>query len=420
MPNPVQSFGGATQLALDCAGGVLRAVEQMHAAVARGVGLRPPFPGMSSDASGTVAGRVYALLQSTHGAFANAVTRSVRSLATIPSLSTEDAPGSVHSAAILNGICGDHLEATQNPLAIEMGFRTLDGPVELTPAGIAGAYARVSPHIAVWVHGLCLTEQHWVRHGDRAMGLRLYDELDITPVYVRYNSGRHVSINGRELSDRLERMIDAWPIPVEKLTLIGHSMGGLVIRSAGWSGDRHGRAWRDKLRNVVCLGTPHQGVPLEKGGELVTRLMQTSHYLNPLAFGQARSDGIKDLRHGNLLDEDWQNPVYGADGGARRVAVPLLAGVDHYFAAATIGKSANDPLGHILGDLLVRTDSAIGTHSDERRRLAVPPENCHIFTNMNHFDLLGHPQVYRQLLRWLKPDSSGRRSATAKVFASRQ
>lgn len=420
MPNPVQSLGGATQLALDCAGGILRAVEQMHTAVARGPGFRLPFPGTSPDASGAVAGRVYALLRSTHGAFANAVTRSLRSLATIPSLLPEDAPGSVHSAAILNGICGDHLEATQNPLAIEMSLRTLDGPIELTPSGISGAYARVSPHIAVWVHGLCLSEQHWIRHGGRAMGLRLDDELDITPVYVRYNSGRHISINGRELSDRLERMIDAWPTAVETLTLIGHSMGGLVIRSAGWYGENHGRAWRDKLRKVVCLGTPHQGVPLEKGGELVTQLMQTSHYFSPLAFGRARSAGIKDLRHGNLLDEDWRNPGSGSDDGARRGAARLLAGVDYYFAAATIGKSANDPLGRVLGDLLVRTDSAIGTHRDDRRRLAVPPENCHIFTNMNHFDLLGHPQVYRQLLQWLKPDSSDGGSATAKVCANRQ
>lgn len=400
MLNAIQLFGGATQLAFDFAGGILRAVEQMHANIAR--------PSRSANASphatGTITEQVYTVLRGTHGMMADAVSHGVRSLTTSSALSADTGRDGILPIAVVNGICGDHLEATQNPLAIPLSLRTLTGPVEWTPKGVAAAYAHVSPHITVWVHGLCLSEQQWLRAPHEPMGVRLHEDLEITPVYVRYNSGRHISTNGRELSDHLERMIEAWPVPVETLTLIGHSMGGLVVRSAGWYGERDARNWRDKLSAVVCLGTPHHGTPLEKGGELVTRLMQASPYSSPLAFGRGRSAGIKDLRHGNLLDEDWQHADADDSRNDRRTPVPLLAEVDYYFAAAIIGRSPHGPLGRILGDLLVRTDSAIGAHRDSGKHVAIPSENCRVFPNMNHFDLLGHPQVYEQLLQWLARD----------------
>jgi pimeloyl-ACP methyl ester carboxylesterase len=403
MPNPVQRLGGAAQLALDCAGGLLRAVEQMHMTIANGpmrwVRLLEP----SLRTPGSVAGQIYGLLQSAHNQLAGAATRGIRSVASASVFLSDDASGSAFSESILNGICGDFLEATQNPLAIQMSLRTLAGPIEWTPDGIGAAYAHLSPHIAVWVHGLCLSEEQWVRDG-RTMGARLSEELDLTPVYVRYNSGRHISVNGRELSDHLERMVQTWPLSAQSVTLIGHSMGGLVVRSAAHYGDRDNRAWRDKLRNVICLGTPHHGSPLEKGGDLLTRAMQANPYLDPLAFGRARSAGIRDLRHGNLLDEDWQLAESDPDRRDQRTPVPPLADVNYYFGAATVGPNENDPMSRVLGDLLVQTASAIGAHADKRKEIAIPAANCRIFRNMNHFDLLGHPQVYAQLVRWLAPD----------------
>jgi pimeloyl-ACP methyl ester carboxylesterase len=406
MPSTVQRFGGAAQLALDCAGGLLRAVEKMHATIANSPMSWTRVPDLSLRAPGSVAGQIYTLLGGAHGHLAAAVARSIRSIAGAPAFSSDDADRSVLSAAILNGICGDYLEATQNPLAIEMSLRTLEAPIECSPQAIAAAYGHVSPHVAVWVHGLCLSEQQWVRRGGVTMGAHLNDDLDITPVYVRYNSGRHISTNGRELSDRLEQMIQAWPLPVQSLTLIGHSMGGLVVRSSAYYGDRDVRVWRKKLRNVICLGTPHHGSPLEKGGELLTRAMQANPYLDPLAFGHIRSAGIRDLRYGSLIDEDWQHVGSDPNRADNRTPVPLLPDVNHYFAAATVGHNDNDPLSRVVGDLLVRTASATGAHTDERKRIAIPPANCCIFSNMNHFDLLGDVRVYKQLVRWLTRDRS--------------
>lgn len=403
MPNPVQRLGGAAQLALDCAGGLLRAVEKMHTTIANGPMRWGQLPEPSPRTPGSIAGRIYGLLQSAQRQFAGAATRGIRSVASASVALSDDAGGSALSEAILNGICGDYLEATQNPLAIEMSLRTLAGPIEWTRQGIEAAYAHRSPHIAVWVHGLCLSEEQWVR-GGRTLGTRLSEELDLTPVYVRYNSGRHISVNGHELSDHLERMVHTWPLPVQSVTLIGHSMGGLVVRSAAHYGDRDNRAWRDALRNVICLGTPHHGAPLEKGGDLLTRVMEANPYLDPLAFGRARSAGIRDLRHGNLLDEDWQLAESDPNRADQRTPVPPLADVNYYFGAATVGPNENDPMSRFLGDLLVPTASAIGAHADKQKEITVPAANCRIFRNMNHFDLLGHPQVYDQLVRWLAPD----------------
>lgn len=74
-----------------------------------------------------------------------------------------------------------------------------------------------------------------------------------------------------------------------------------------------------------------------------------------------------------------------------RHVVPLLDGVDYYFAAASMGKNQFDPMGHLLGDLLVRADSAVGLHRDELKRLDIKPEHCRVFHEKNHFDLLDDP-----------------------------
>ena len=151
---------------------------------------------------------------------------------------------------------------------------------------------------------------------------------------------------------------------------------------------------------MVCLGTPHHGSPLEKAGHAFETAMKKLPYAEPMLFGKLRSAGIKDLRHGALLDEDWQ----GHDPDERRPeqhqVVPLIAGVDYYFAAASLGRDGRDPLGHLLGDLLVRHDSAVGIHNNELKHLNIRPENCRVFHEKNHFDLLDDPLVQQQVVDW--------------------
>ena len=62
-------------------------------------------------------------------------------------------------------------------------------------------------------------------------GQSLADELGYTALYLNYNSGRHISCNGQQLSKLLNQLAKAWPVPVNEITLLGHSMGCLLYTS---------------------------------------------------------------------------------------------------------------------------------------------------------------------------------------------
>lgn len=394
MKSSIHTVQGGTRLVFDCVEGITNAVERMHETIAR----RPlPWSSQTADnsrAHGLIAGAVYSSIRGVNGAIRSGVDQSFRLLpqdAHIADASTAQ----VRFAAALNGAFGDHLEATGNALALPMQLMSDGNPLLLEPEALATAVPQFSPHIVVLVHGLSLSELSWRRKGNACIGGRLQEESGVTPLYLRYNTGRHISSNGQQFSALLEQLCQAWPVPVESLSLIGHSMGGLLIRSACWYAQQE--SWLQHLQRVVCLGTPHHGSSVAKAGHALDVAMQRIPYTEPLAFGRRRSAGIKDLRHGDLLDEDWQS-----DGGQRgkRKTVPLLPDVDYYFAAATLGRGPEDPLGQLLGDLLVRLDSAVGDHSDDLRRLHIKPENCRIFHEKNHFDLLDDERVHKQVIEW--------------------
>jgi pimeloyl-ACP methyl ester carboxylesterase len=398
----IRSLRGVGRLAFDGLGGLTSVVEQMHETIAR----RPaPWSRSSADprathAHGPIAVAVYAAIRGVEAVLAEGLERSLAVLG--------DAPGAPRHAdvptaavAALNGVCGDYLEDTGNPLAIPMTFTTPGHELEPTPDALARTLSGASSRIVLLVHGLGLSERCWRRRGRPCLGERLRDERGFTPVYLRYNTGRHVSTNGRELAEALERLVAAWPMPVSSLVLVGHSMGGLVIRSACRYGEQEGRAWLDRLTHAVYLGTPHHGSPLEKGGHLLDRLLRISPYSAPLALGRLRSAGIRDLRHGDLLHEDWQGREAGRPAPDSRPPVPLAVGVEHCFAAATIGRRPSDLRGRLLGDLLVRAGSAVGTRVAGSETAPVRSERRRIFHSMNHFDLLDHPAVQRQVVEWL-------------------
>jgi hypothetical protein len=118
-----------------------------------------------------------------------------------------------------------------------------------------------------------------------------------------------------------------------------------------------------------------------------------------------RSEGITDLRHGNLLDADWLG-VSRFDHRDLRQAVPLPAGVVCYAIASTAGGAGAS--GSMRGDGLVPIDSALGRHSDPAFDLGLPDDRCWLGHGTHHLDLLSDPAVYRRLLGWLQPTCSRR------------
>ncbi|MFL5912078.1 MAG: esterase/lipase family protein [Gaiellaceae bacterium] len=308
----------------------------------------------------------------------------------------------------LNGAIGDALVRDYGDLALELVVRRGGREVVTDSPGLADAYPDATPKLAVFLHGLGETDEAWrvlplaPRRADRrTYGARLREELGYTPVYVRYNTGLHVSDNARRLSEVLDHVVRAWPVEVEEIAIVGHSMGGLVARGACHYGERDSRAWTNHVRHVFCLGTPHMGAPLERAanaaGWAIGRLPETRPFA---ALVNGRSAGIKDLRFGSCVEDDWCDCDPDELLHDRCAEVPFLACATYYFVGATLTRDEDSPFGRIVGDLLVQFPSASG----RGRKRTIPFEiddGCHV-GGIDHFQLLNHPKVYEQLRAWLE------------------
>ena len=255
---------------------------------------------------------------------------------------------------VLNAVTGDRLEPDLAPLAIRMAVRAAGRDVELAPQPVREAFGDATPKLAVFLHGLAKTENSWLRQASRSepYGRRLQADFGYTPVYIRYNTGRHVSDNGHELAALLDELTAAWPRRVQEILLVGHSMGGLVIRSACHYAGEDGRPWVRHVRHVFYLGSPHLGAPLARVAGLAGWALSQLAETRPFADLLTGSSAIKDLRHGYVLD-DWAACDPGGCQHNHRRDVPLLPGASHYAISAVISANPESPLGTLVGDLLV-------------------------------------------------------------------
>jgi hypothetical protein len=309
--------------------------------------------------------------------------------------------------AALNGLFGDLLERVDNPLAIRMSLRQHGRPLPIERAALAQAVDSPSGKLLVLVHGLCCDDLRW-RRGGHDHGAALARDLGYTPLYLHYNSGRHVSTNGRQFAGLLERVVGEWPVPVDELAILAHSMGGLVARSACYQARKEKQAWLAHLKHMVFLGTPHQGAPLERHGNWLGVLLGRSAVTAPLArLGRLRSAGITDLRYGNLLDEDWRDRDRFAHEGDVRRHVPLPRGVKCYAIAGSAGRRGSDVRERLLGDGLLPVDTALGRHEDPARRLSFPASRQWVAFGSHHLDLLNRADVYEKIRSWLGARGDG-------------
>ena len=302
--------------------------------------------------------------------------------------------------AVLNGLIGDRLEREGSALAQPTSVRLRGERIKLDETSLRDAFPQATPCLAVFIHGLTGDEFCWSWGADDAYGERLAADLGYTPVYLRYNSGLHVSENGRTVAALLEALVEAWPAGVQQIALVGHSMGGLVARSAAHQADEQDQMWVRHVRHVVSLGTPHMGAPLEQGAHRAAVALDKLPETRMLgSFLKKRSAGIRDLRHGSLVDEDWR----GRDPEALRAVackeVPLLPWATHCFVSATITRDPKHPLGRLLGDILVLKPSASG--QSKTRRIPFRDEHGHHVGATHHLALLNHPEVYQRLHGWL-------------------
>lgn len=389
---------GLGQLAVEGVTGVTNLVESVHAAITH----LPAVIGRPAPATTTgLTGFVYRRVRGLTRLVGTGVDRSLSRLAPLLGAS-EPSPQRVAVQAAMNGVLGDHLQASDNPLAISMHFRRQGQSLPLDRNALSAHLTQPSGKLLVLIHGLCMNDLQWDYAG-HDHGQALQRDLGYTPVYLRYNSGLHISHNGSTLSALLEELVAAWPVPVQDITLLCHSMGGLVTRSALDQARSRQLTWSTLPTTIVFLGTPHHGAPLERAGSWADMLIGLSPYSAPFVrLGKIRSAGIQDLRHGNLRDADWQD----RDGDGRadgRTPTPLPAAVLAYaMAVSTQARKEGRRIDAMRGDGLVPVASALGMHAQRDFHLRIPRTRQWIGHGINHLDLLGSPEVYQQLLRWLR------------------
>ena len=401
-PDEARALG---DLAGEAAAGIAGQAREVHAGIARRVfgALRVLGPaaeparilhdGISAGAYEAARALTGAIVRG--GAAAVSLTRTDED----PSIS-EGVPGRLAVGAI-NGMWGDRLHSRRSVLETPMAVRRHGRDVPVDRASLAAAFPDAAPRIAVFTHGLCETEDAWRLNERRSVpyGDRLQAELGYTPVYIRYNSGRHISHNGRRLAELLDDLVGQWPVEVAEVALIGHSMGGLVARGACHYAAPGG--WRERVRHVFMLGSPHKGAPLELGANALCHASSLAPELRPFAAPiRNRAVGVKDLGYGYVVDEDWLGHDPDAFWSNTGTVVPFLETANHYFVSATLTRDPDAPAGRLLGDLLVLRASA---WAQERRgeRLQFPVDHYSHLGGATHFDLLNHPAVYGQIRRWL-------------------
>lgn len=286
------------------------------------------------------------------------------------------------AVAVVNGFLGDYLARRGNGLATQMTFVRDGAPVSVAALGVD------RPRVVVLVHGLMAEEGCFLFPDGSTYASKLSDDLGFFPLLVRYNSGLPIPENGARLARLLQEVVDAWP--VEEIVLIGHSMGGLVVRAACHVASERALGWLGLVRRDFFLGTPHLGAPLERAGRVLNRVLHIVP--DPVTqlvavIADLRSEGLKDLGDAALREEDrggreWlRSPEH---------PVPLLPAIHHHLVAATLAKDSR--LGALFGDLVVPLESATGG----------PACDTMVVPGASHVALCHHDDVYAKLVAWLK------------------
>lgn len=311
-------------------------------------------------------------------------------------------PGGATTQAIANGVVGDLLVERGNALAITMAVRAGGADIDLTTAALARAHPTAGRRIAVHLHGLTEDIGAWswtsAKFGVAPRPSSMEKELGLTPVFVRYNTGRRISQNGADLDGLLRDLVAAWPVPDAEVVLIGHSMGALVAEAALIRGALADEPWVTRVRHLVTLAAPHHGAGLERVVNRGMAAASRSPITRPVAtFLNLRSVGIKDLRYGEI-DDAWQDRDPDAVLPDVRPATTLPVHVKVHAIGASLSRDPASWLARRFGDILVTPDSAAG-----RRELGwvLEPDTVQIVAGASHFDILGHPDVTAHLARVL-------------------
>lgn len=381
-------------------------VESMH----REIMLRPIGRFNQNDLhnwQGGVTGRIYGIVRHIMLLVGNNLSSGLKLYKNVAKqTSSQPLPASLKKLVnVFNGVMGDHLVNNNNSLAIPMVLYDKDSQLQ---------HHELSGRIIILCHGLCMSHLSWHPEEENSLGQAISrSQPESTVLYLDYNTGRRISRNGRKLSKLLQELVEDNP-NISQIDLVGHSMGGLVSRSALHYGKQDRLDWIKRVGNLITLGSPHHGAVLERIGFMVQDIIGKVPFASSLAhLGDMRSAGIIDLRHGSIRDADWQS-LEGRNVLPQDFRHPtrLPSGIKTYFVASALIETHYDSkVTNLLGDSLVSVASALG-EDDGEHNLFVPEGHKAVFYGVNHMGLIHSRRVREQVVAWLldngKSDYAGR------------
>ena len=408
MKTRMEWLQGTARLAGDGLLGAVDTVEGVHLAIVESISRFVPFGGVVTRITGFTYSRVRDVAQVTRRTADGALALLERNTSREAARERVN-PSQLAWLSALNGAIGDHLETNANPLAIDMRLCRDGHGLDPRSPGLGVALAAAGGTLLVFVHGLGMNDLQWRDARGDSFGTRLEAEGIGLATHLRYNSGRRISANGRDLSRLLQALHETHAAVLRRIVLVGHSMGGLVCRAACAHAQRHGFNWASALDQVICLGTPHLGAPLERWGGSLSTLLAAVPFTRPLAaIAETRSAGVKDLREG------WASDVDRDTDASHSRDLPFAGRVRWHVAAATLSARTTGTRARWIGDGLVPVPSALGEDEDPRRTLRLPAGRRHVFTTLGHMDLLTDARVHARLREWIAaPRAASTRARSA-------
>lgn len=404
-------FEGLAQLATMGVVEVTDIVESMH----REILLRPIGrfnENHLNNWQGGVTGRIYGTIRYIMLLVGNNLSSGLKLYKNVAKQTTsQPLPSSLKKLVnVFNGVMGDHLVNNNNALAIPMMLYNKDHQLQ---------HRELSGRIIILCHGLCMSHYCWDSEEGNSLGQAISrSQPESTILYLDYNTGRRISRNGRKFSKLLQSLVDDNP-NISQIDIVGHSMGGLVARSALFYGKQDRLDWMKRVGNLITLGSPHHGALLERIGFMVQDIIGKVPFASSLAhLGDMRSAGIIDLRHGSIRDADWQS-LEGRNVLPQDFRHPtrLPSGIKTYFIASALIETHYDSrTTSLLGDGLVSIQSALGEDSGEHT-LFVPEGHKAVFYGVSHVNLMYSRRVRNQVVAWLLDNGKSDYADQARVHS---
>lgn len=268
---------------------------------------------------------------------------------------------------------------------IQPAFRLKD--MDACPAEIAADYKKSGfKNIVILIAGLFCDEGLWQKGDDPLADI--FIKKRIYPIYFRFNPGVHVSTNGKALLELCNSLAEQPEMKNRDFSFITYSLGGLILRSALYYDQHTTSSLRRRIKKAIFINSPDGGSYLEKLGFLLALGLKASFIPALISIGHVgdqRSDGIKDLSHGIIREEDWQSSDHFERYGAQKY-FGELNGIDAIQIYSLINR--NNSIASYMGDGIVETGSL--TYLTER---VFKPAESHFHKRVYTIDQHDHFSV---------------------------